>query len=79
LSKKEQVGARIDELQGANAQAAITRAAIDRHWVLSGLWEIAERAVSETARVRAFELCGKELGMWTAALKTLRGPRLTGR
>jgi hypothetical protein len=63
LSKKEQVRARIDELQGANAQAAITRAAIDRHWVLSGLREIAERAVSENGQGRAFELCGK-VGMF---------------
>ena len=64
LSKKEQVRTRIAELQSVAAQVAITRATIDRDWVLSGLREIAENGESEGARVRALELCGKELGMF---------------
>jgi hypothetical protein len=64
LSRNEQVRTRIAELQSVAAQVAITRATIDRDWVLSGLREIAENGESEGARVRALELCGKELGMF---------------
>ena len=64
LSRNEQVRTRIAELQTVAAQVAITRATIDRDWVLSGLREIAENGESEGARVRALELCGKELGMF---------------
>jgi hypothetical protein len=46
------------------AQAAVNRAVIDRDWVLEGLRNIAEKGASESARVRALELCGKELGMF---------------
>ena len=65
LSKKQEVRARISELQEIVTQAATTQAAIDRGWVLSQLRTLAESAESESARVRALELCGKELGMFT--------------
>lgn len=64
LLKTPTVSARVAELQRSVAHSAGNRAAIDRDWVLSGLRGIAENGASESARVRAFELVGKELGMF---------------
>jgi hypothetical protein len=55
-----------------------------RGWVLSELRKIAENGDSENARVRALELCGKELGMfvgpaevpWDGDLSTLTDEQL---
>jgi DNA-binding CsgD family transcriptional regulator len=65
LLKMPAVNARVAELRQAVAQGAVNRAVIDREWVLSELRQIAENGVSESARVRALELVGKELGMFT--------------
>ena len=86
LSKKPEVRARIVELQESVTQAATTQAAIGRAWVLSGLRKIAENGQSESARVRALELCGKELGMfagpaevpWDGDLSSLSDEQLHG-
>ena len=64
LLKKAPVRSRVGEFQQTVAKATVTRAAIDREKVLSGLWEIASKGTGESARVRAYELCGKELGMF---------------
>jgi len=64
MLKAPSVSARVAELQRSVAAAAVNRAAIDRDWVLSGLRRIAENGASESARVRALELVGKELGMF---------------
>jgi hypothetical protein len=37
---------------------------VERSGVLGGLWHIAVNGKNESARVRAFELCGKEIGMF---------------
>jgi hypothetical protein len=54
----------VAELQQTFAQAAVNRAVIDRGWVLASLRNIVENGASESAKVRALELCGKELGMF---------------
>src|SRR4029077_2780785 len=64
LSKKPEVRSRIAELQQIVIQVTTTQVALDRSWVLSELRKIAENGASESARVRALELCGKELGMF---------------
>jgi phage terminase small subunit len=64
LLKTPSVSARVAELQRSVAAVAVNRTAIDRDWVLSGLREIAENGSSDSARVRALELVGKELGMF---------------
>ena len=64
LSRKEQVRARIVELQAAGAQAVVTGVDMDKSWVLLELRKIAENGKSESVKVRALELCGKELGMF---------------
>ena len=64
LLKTPAVSARVAELQQSVVQSAVNRAAVDRDWVLLGLRGIAENGASESARVRAFELVGKELGMF---------------
>lgn len=66
LSKKPEVRTRIAELQQIVTQVTTTQAALDRSWILSELRKIAENGASESARVRALELCGKELGMFAA-------------
>ena len=64
LSRKEQVRARIVELQAAGAQAVVTCVDMDKSWALLELGKIAENGKSESVKVRALELCGKELGMF---------------
>ena len=64
LSKKSAVAARIAELRRSASSAAVSRAAVDRGWVLAGLKKIAETSKNDNAQVRALELCGKELGMF---------------
>jgi hypothetical protein len=47
----------------------MARALIDREFVLTGLKDIAsDTKLKETARVRAYELLGKELGMFREAV-----------
>jgi hypothetical protein len=64
MLKVPSVSARVGELQQTVAQAVAIRTTIDRNKVLAGLWEIAQNGKSESARVRAYELCGKDLGMF---------------
>jgi terminase small subunit-like protein len=64
LLKVAGVSARVAELQQTITHATVNRAVVDRDWVLSGLRKIAENGASESARVRALELCGRELGMF---------------
>lgn len=77
LSKKADVAARIAELQQVVAEATITRAVIDRDWVLQGLRAIAtDTKASDSARVRAYELMGKERGMFIDRNITAHVPTL---
>ena len=84
LSKKPDVRARIVELQDIITQTATAQAGMGRGWVLAELRKIAENGDSENARVRALELCGKELGMfvgpaevpWDGDLSTLTDEQL---
>lgn len=84
LSKKPEVRARIMELQEIVTRTATAQAGMGRGWVLSELRKIAENGDSENARVRALELCGKELGMfvgpaevpWDGDLSTLTDEQL---
>ena len=64
LARRPSVTARIAELRSTMSCSAVAQAAIDRTWVLAGLRTMAEGATSEAVRVRAYELCGKELGMF---------------
>jgi hypothetical protein len=64
LAKSAAVASRIEEFRSRASNAAVARAAISREWVLSGLMKLASGAESESARVRALELCGRELGMF---------------
>lgn len=55
----------MEHLRSIVADAAITRAAIDRDWVLRGLRSIAEDGEqSGSARVQAYVKVGEELGMF---------------
>ena len=68
LLKKASVQARVSELQQTVATAAITRAALDREFVLCELMDNALKAKQSrewSASNRALELLGKELGMFT--------------
>jgi len=68
LAKTPLVAARIAELR-TTSTTAITRALIDRDLVLTGLKDIATNTeLKESARVRAYELLGKELGMFRDSL-----------
>jgi hypothetical protein len=59
------VGARVEHLTNIVASAAVTRAAVDRDWVLSGLRSIAEdREQSGSARVQAYTKVGEALGVF---------------
>ena len=64
LVKKAPIAKRIAELQNIASTSAVTRASIDREWVISGLRNTAETAKSESSRVRAYELIGKAIGMF---------------
>ena len=70
LLKKVSVQARVSELQQTVATAAVTRAALDREFVLRELMDNALKAKQNhewSASNRALELLGKELGMFTQA------------
>ena len=70
LLKKASVQARVSELQQTVATAAVIRAALDREFVLRGLMDNALQAQLShewSASNRAFELLGKELGMFSPA------------
>ena len=58
------------ELSNHLSCIAVQRAVIDRDFVLAGLKEIATNTAekSTSARVRAYELLGQELGMFRAAI-----------
>ena len=68
LHKNPKVADRINELRAIVTQSVAQHIAkefiVQRSAVLGGLWEIAVKGKSESARVRAFELCGKEIGMF---------------
>jgi Terminase small subunit len=64
LAGKSDVAARIAELCSRASSASVARVALSREWVLSGLMKLADGAESESTRVRALELCGRELGMF---------------
>jgi hypothetical protein len=68
LAKRPSVAARIAELRNISS-TVIVHAVIDREFVLTGLKDIAsDTKLKETARVRAYELLGKELGMFRDAV-----------
>jgi phage terminase small subunit len=61
LLRNVEVQARIAELR----QARYDREVLDRKWVTTRLMEKAENAESDAAAIRALELLGKHLGMFT--------------
>lgn len=71
LAKNDKIRQRIDEIMiikdksfvRSEVQAA-NSAAVDKAWVLRGLVREAEKGEQSTGRTRAFELVGKELGMF---------------
>jgi len=70
LLKKPSVQARVSELQQTVATAAVTRAMLDREFVLRELMDNALQAKQNrewSASNRALELLGKKLGMFTPA------------
>ena len=68
LAKRPSVAARIAELSTISS-TVIARALVDRDFVLIGLKGIATNTtLKESARVRAYELLGKELGMFRDAV-----------
>jgi phage terminase small subunit len=70
LAKSPPVAARIEELSKDLSCIAVQRAVIDRDFVLTGLKEIATNNEEKctSARVRAYELLGQELGMFRDAI-----------
>jgi phage terminase small subunit len=61
LLRNGEIQARIAELR----QARYDREVLDREWVTIRLMEKAENAESDAAAIRALELLGKHLGMFT--------------
>ncbi len=69
LLKRTEVRARLNELQRTVASAAVTRAAINREFVLSELMDNALKAKQDnewSASNRVLELLGKELGLFVS-------------
>lgn len=65
LAKSEKVRGRIEELQADFATRGANHAEITRAAILRGLIAIAENKDEPAgARIRAYELCGKEHGMF---------------
>jgi len=78
LSKHDKVAARIAHLRAEAANAVIAKAMVDREWVLGGIKRIAEsNAAKDADRLRAFELIGKELGMFVQRVGDPDGASLT--
>ena len=69
LSRVVNVATRIEQLRRASAEQAIEKVALNREWVISKLQYIVNCALDDEKRidspVRALELLGKELGMFT--------------
>jgi hypothetical protein len=86
LLKQPSVGARVAELQQTVAVATVTRMSLSREFVLRELMDNAMQAKKNqewSASNRAFELVGKELGMfnhpepvWDGDLATLTDQQL---
>ena len=86
LLKQPSVGARVAELQQTVAVATVTRISLSREFVLRELMDNAMQAKKNqewSASNRAFELVGKELGMfnhpepvWDGDLATLTDQQL---
>jgi hypothetical protein len=67
---KWRLAERMSEISGDLREAA-KPAIIDRAAVLAGLWSIAtDRRKSDSARLRAYELCGKAVGVFEPAEHT---------
>jgi phage terminase small subunit len=65
LVGKPQVAAKIAELRGQAERAAVAEYAVDKSAVRRGLHHEAQNAETPAARVRAWELLGKDIGMFT--------------
>ena len=66
-SIKEEVRARVKHLRMEAARKDSERTHVDRNKVLDRLWDVADRARSDdkhTAEMRAFELLGRDAGMF---------------
>jgi hypothetical protein len=66
LLKTPRVRARVTELHHTVEESVVTHIVMDREKVLAGISQIAYNGDSESARLRAFELLGKAMGMFTA-------------
>ena len=67
LMKKPEIGLRVEELKRVSSERAVTGLSVNKAWVLRNLKEIALQAKSEgdwSGANRAWELIGKELGMF---------------
>ena len=65
LAKRQLVAGRIAALKAHATESVMTHAAIDREFVLQGLKGIAMAGQSDSARVKGYELIGRELGMFS--------------
>jgi hypothetical protein len=64
LLKSPSISARVVELSQMTTTHGAIQTRIDREWVLGSLKDIAENGASLTARLRALELLGQELGLF---------------
>ncbi len=67
LMKKDEIRLRVEELKRVSSERAVTGLSVNKAWVLRNLKEIALQAKSEgdwSGANRAWELIGKELGMF---------------
>ncbi len=68
--RKPKIAERLADLQSEGA----TKTQLTREFVLEGLMEIAEQAEVASARVRAYELLGKHLALFTDRLEVTQIP-----
>jgi hypothetical protein len=86
LAKQPAVAGRVAALKAHATEITTRHAALDREFVLQGLKVIAMGGQSDSARVKAYELLGRELGMfseqrsnlfdWDGDLRKLTTPQL---
>ena len=73
LARRPEVAQRIAELRATGVQRAVQNAEVTREYVLTGLSEIAKSGKNESARVRAYELLGKTLGLFVDRTEVTTG------
>src|SRR5260370_26575883 len=64
LLKSVVVRARIDEVLSTAKQSVVAQVTVTKAWVIGGLMKLAESSSSDSVKCRAYELCGKQIGMF---------------